>query len=275
MLPAQLRTVLAQQPLGLVFDIDGTLSPIVPTPDAATLYPGVADLLAKAHTRAQVAIMTGRAVDDGAAMVNVEGLTYIGTHGLEWSAGLPATHEVQLEPAALPYVEAGQQLLDLAEQHFSNGAGPEGAVGAGGIIVQRKRVGGSLHYRLASHPEQARQQIFALLEEPARRLHMRLGEGKSVVEVLAPLAINKGYALRRYVEMYKLRGIVFAGDDRTDLDAVMEIVRLRQEGYGAFSIVVRHHDTLPELLAHADYIVDEVEGMAHLLAEMVEIVAAL
>ena len=275
MLPAQLRTVLAQQPLGLVFDIDGTLSPIAPTPDAATLYPGVADLLVRAQTRAQVAIMTGRAVDDGAAMVNVEGLTYIGTHGLEWSAGLPETHEVQLEPTALPYVEAGKQLLDLAEQHFGNGEGAdgrEGMVGARGIIVQRKRVGGSLHYRLAANPEQARQQIFALLEEPARRLHMRLGEGKSVVEVLAPLAINKGYALRRYVEMYKLRGIVFAGDDRTDLDAVMEIVRLRQEGYGAFSIVVRHHDTLPELLAHADYIVDEVEGMAHLLAEMVEIV---
>lgn len=263
MLPAQLQTVLTQQPLGLAFDIDGTLSPIAPTPEAACLYTGVADLLTKAQTRAHVAIMTGRAVNDGAAMVNVEGLTYIGTHGLEWSDGLPTTHPVQLDPAALPYVEPGKQLLDLAEQHFGNSSEGEG------IIVQRKRVGGSLHYRLAPDPEQARQRILALLEEPARRMHMRLGEGKRVIEVLVPLAINKGYALRHYVEAHHLRGIVFAGDDRTDLDAVREIERLRQEGRAAFSIVVRHSDTLPELLAHADYIVDEVEGMAQLLAEMV------
>lgn len=263
MLPAQLQITLAQQPLGLVFDIDGTLSAIAPTPEAAYLYPGVADLLKKAQTRANIAIMTGRAVSDGAAMVNVEGLTYIGTHGLEWSDGLPTTQPVQLDPAALPYVEPGKQLLDLAEQHFSNDSRGEG------IIVQRKRVGGSLHYRLAPDPELARQRIFALLEEPAQRMHMRLGEGKRVVEVLVPLAINKGYGLRRYVEMHNLRGIVFAGDDRTDLDAVLEIERLRQEGRAAFSIVVRHTDTLPELLEHADYVVDEVEGMAQLLAEIV------
>lgn len=263
MLPEQLRTVLAQHPLGLVFDIDGTLSPIAPTPDAARLYPGIAALLAEAQLRANVAIMTGRAVDDGAAMVNVEGLTYIGTHGLEWSAGLPSTHEVQLDPAALSYIEPGRQLLDMAEHYFGNGQGSEG------IIVQRKRVGGSLHYRLAPDPQRAREQILALLQEPAQRLHLRLSEGKSVVEVLVPLAINKGNALRRYVEMHQLHGIVFAGDDRTDLDAVMEIARLRQEGHAAFSIVVRHADTLPELLAHADYIVDEVEGMAQLLAEIV------
>lgn len=261
MLPSQLQAVLTQQPLGLVFDIDGTLSPIAPTPDAARLYPGIATLLTKAQAHAYVAIMTGRAVDDGAAMVNIEGLTYIGTHGLEWSEGLPATHGVQIASDALPYVEPGKLLLDLAEQHFSLNEG---------VLVQRKRVGGSLHYRLAPDPEHTREQIFALLEEPARRLQMRLGEGKRVIEILAPLAINKGLALRSYVEKHALRGVVFAGDDRTDLNAIVEIARLRQEGHPAFSIVVQHHDTLPELLSQADYIVHEVAGMAQLLAEIVD-----
>ena len=41
----RLRAVLALRPLGLFSDIDGTLSAIAPTPDAATLLPGVADLL--------------------------------------------------------------------------------------------------------------------------------------------------------------------------------------------------------------------------------------
>ena len=54
-------------------------------------------------------------VSQVAVVVNVEGLTYIGTHGLEWCDGLPTTHTVQLLPEALPYVEPGKALLDLAE----------------------------------------------------------------------------------------------------------------------------------------------------------------
>lgn len=262
MLSHEMKQVLDQHPLGLVLDIDGTLSPIAPTPSEARLYPGVAELLTKARERAHVAIMTGRAVDDGAALVNVEGLTYIGTHGLEWCDGLPATHTVQLLPEALPYVEPGKYLLDLAEQHQAELAG---------VIVQRKRIGGSLHYRLAPQPEETRRRIFALLEEPTRQVHMRLGEGKRVVEILSPLAaVNKGYALRRFAHLHALRGLLFAGDDRTDLDAVREIPRLRQGGVMALSIVVRQEDTLPDLLADADVLVEGVPGMAQLLQEIVE-----
>src|SRR5579864_1166098 len=141
-----IQTVLSQRPRGLVFDIDGTLSPIAPTPEEARLYPGVVALLEQARERANVAIMTGRAIDDGARMINVEGLTYIGNHGLEWSDGLPWLHQVHMVQEALAYVGPGNQLLDLAE---------DGLVGVPGIIVQRKSVGGSIHYRLAPDPEAA------------------------------------------------------------------------------------------------------------------------
>ncbi len=100
-----IQTVLSQRPLGLVFDIDGTLSPIAPTPDEAQLYPGVASLLEQAREHAHVAIMTGRALDDGAAMVNVDDITYIGSHGLEWSDGLPASHPVRVAPEAFAYLD--------------------------------------------------------------------------------------------------------------------------------------------------------------------------
>jgi len=256
-----ISTVLSQRPLGLVFDVDGTLSPIAATPDSAYLYSGVEAMLEQMRQYAHVAIMTGRALRDGARMVNVDNITYIGTHGLEWSDGLPATHSVQLVPEAMAYVEPGKQLLDLVEQHLEN---------LPGVIVQRKSVGGTLHYRSAPNHEQAQQGILALLEEPARKMGMRLGEGKMIIEVLAPLAINKGQALRSYVQKFALHGIVFAGDDRTDLNAVREIVRLRQDGRTALAIVVRHHDTPPELLTFADIIVDGVEGMANLMQEMLK-----
>jgi trehalose 6-phosphate phosphatase len=263
MMLSNLKQVLSQRPLGLAFDIDGTLSPIAPTPDMARLHPAVPSLLEQAskHPGVHVAIMTGRAIDDGAAMVNIPGLTYIGAHGLEWSAGLPTEGSVQVEPAAEAYIQPGRAVLDLAEQHLAS---------LPGFLIERKHIGGAIHYRLCPDPEQARSQILALLQEPARQLHMVLSEGKRVVEIKAPLQINKGKALRRFAERLALRGVLFAGDDRTDLDAVKEIAVLRSEGLVALSVVVRHTDTLPELLARADIVVEEVEGMVALLREIVQ-----
>ncbi|HLZ56824.1 MAG TPA: trehalose-phosphatase, partial [Ktedonosporobacter sp.] len=98
-----LERVLAQKPLGLAFDFDGTLSPIAPTPEEARLYPGVADLLHRAQKHARVAILTGREIEDGARKINLDGLTYIGEHGLAWSDGLPWQLPVHVAPNALEY----------------------------------------------------------------------------------------------------------------------------------------------------------------------------
>lgn len=257
-----LQTILAQRPLGLVFDIDGTLSPIAPTSDQARLYPGVVPLLERAREHAHIAIMTGRAIDDGAAMLNLEGLTYIGTHGLEWSEGLPWSHPVEIVPEALDYYGPGKYLLDLVEKQLSD---------LPGVIIQRKRVGGSIHYRLSPNPIQTRQKLLSLLEEPARQVNMSLSEGKQIVEVRVPLPIHKGYALRQFAQRFSLHALVFAGDDRTDLDAVLETARMRKEGMTTLAIVVQHPDTLPELLQHADITVQGVPAMVELLREMVEV----
>ena len=262
---AELKRVLARRPLGLVFDIDGTLSPIARISDEARLYPGVAGLLARAQERegVHVGIITGRGLENGAGIVNVEGLTYIGIHGLEWSNGLPTTHEVEVLPEALAYREAGTTLLDLVERHQHE---------LPGIYIQRKRVGGTVHYRLASDPEQIRARLLSLLQEPARQRNIRLTEGKLALEIRVPLEIDqgKGMALRRFVQHFALQGVIFAGDDLTDLDAIVEAPRLRQGGIDALSIVVQHADTPPALLTHADLLVQGVEGMAALLGKIVE-----
>ncbi|GAC1365226.1 MAG: trehalose-phosphatase [Ktedonobacteraceae bacterium] len=260
MIAEALHAVLLQRPLGLVFDIDGTLSPMAPTPGEARLYPGVAELLQQEQQYAHVGIVTGRAILDGARLVNVEGLTYVGTHGLEWSAGLPTTHPVELLPEARPYIEPGKHLLDLAEREL--------VPAIPSLLVQRKLVGGSLHYRLAADPEQARELILATLKEPAAQANMLIDEGKRVIEVLAPLTTNKGTAMRRFVNQFGLRAIIFAGDDRTDLNGLLELEKLRQEGYATLGIAVQHHDTPPAILEHADIVVQEVAGMVQLMQEI-------
>jgi trehalose 6-phosphate phosphatase len=256
----EITRVIQQHPLGLLFDIDGTLSPIAPTPSDARLHSGAAELLHDAQKYAHVGIITGRAVIDGARLVNVDGLTYIGTHGLEWCDGLPGQHKVELIPQAFPYVEPGKAVLDVAEKELAD---------LPGIIVERKSVGGTIHYRLTPDPEQARIRILTTLEAPVQQARMKIGEGKRAIEILAPLTVNKGLALRRFVEQFRLHGIIFAGDDRTDLDAVLAVRQLRQEGFVAHAIVVQHPDTLPALLEHADTLVQGVEGMVQQLKEIV------
>ncbi len=255
-----IQKILQARPLGLAFDIDGTLSPIVSTPGAARLYPGVAALLNEARAYAQIAIMTGRSIESGAAMVNVEGITYIGTHGAEWCDGLPGSHEVQINPLALPYLEQGKDLLDLAESKLGK---------LPGLLIERKLLGGSVHYRLSPQPEEAHALILDTLREPASALHFYLSEGKRVIDLKPQLPLNKGTELRSFAQRKHLAGLIFAGDDRTDLDAMLEIERLREDGLAAAAIAVQAADTLPALLEHADVVVEGVEGMARLLAEIV------
>jgi trehalose 6-phosphate phosphatase len=259
MLPAVVRSTLAARPCGLVFDLDGTLSPIAPTPEEARLYPGVAAILERLRSHAQVAILTGRAVRTAAALVGVDGITYIGNHGLEWASGLPDGHPPAIAAEAEAYRAPARRLLSEAEQRL-------GKV-LPGLRVEYKEVGGTIHYRLCPEPAQARQQLLAFLTGAAREAGLQLGEGKMAVEVRVP-GLNKGEALRRFVAERGLRAVLFAGDDRTDLDALAMLARLRTQGVGALAVAVQHPDTPPELTAQADLVVQGIEGMVALLQEI-------
>src|ERR1700751_2667356 len=57
-----LQKVLTCSPLGLAFDIDGTLSPVALTPDEAVLHPEVPSLLEHARRKVHIAIITGRSI---------------------------------------------------------------------------------------------------------------------------------------------------------------------------------------------------------------------
>jgi trehalose 6-phosphate phosphatase len=263
-LEARVQSLCKRRPLGLLFDIDGVLSPIAPTPAEAYLHPAVRPLLEEARKWAHIAIVTGRAIESGAAMVNVEGLTYIGTHGLEWSDGLPTQHTVQVVPEALPFVEPGNRLMDRAEAVLANQPG---------ILFERKRIGGAIHYRLSPDPEQARERILSALKEPVEESGLRLSEGKRMFEIRPALAINKGKALTWFVERFAVQGALLAGDDRTDIDAMLALNILWMQDIETLAVAVQHHDTLPELLEQADIVVQEVDGMAELLRTIVELLS--
>ena len=71
--------------LALLLDYDGTLSPIAPHPDLATLPPETRAVLERLARLPDVfiAVVSGRGVNNVRDMVGIQGITYAGNHGLE------------------------------------------------------------------------------------------------------------------------------------------------------------------------------------------------
>ena len=95
---------------GVVCDIDGTLAPIVATPEEARVIPeALAALERLTLTYALVACVTGRPAAQARRMVPVDAVAISGNHGLEvWRDGA-----VHLAPQAAKYVEPMANALQL------------------------------------------------------------------------------------------------------------------------------------------------------------------
>lgn len=257
----ELLRVLRSQPCGLLTDIDGTISPIAPTPDAAHVSPAARNHLRYlAQYLAVVGAISGRGASDAAALVGLPELVYIGNHGMEeWKAG-------RSEPLAeaQPYVNAIAAVLQEAQVQIT----------LPGVLFENKGVTGSVHYRLTHDPQQAGAEIGKVLETLAARHDLRLTGGRLVWELRPPLTVNKGTAIRRLVAQYNLRGAIFLGDDRTDTDAFVALRELREQGHCAtLNIGVLAAET-PEIVRQlADIQVDGITGVEQFLSRVVELVS--
>ena len=173
----------------------------------------LADLARVLHL---VAVVSGRRVEEARRMVGLDQLTYIGNHGLEhWDSG--GGFRSKGEPYAAPMAEAlralQQELRELA-----------------GVRLEDKGTVISIHYRSSPQPAAARQAILQACKRVLPQDGLISAEGKMVIEVRPPLAIDKGAVVRELVREHGLRGIVYLGDDLTDLDAFRAVRELRQEG---------------------------------------------
>jgi trehalose 6-phosphate phosphatase len=194
---ACLSAVLAGDPL-LAFDIDGTLAPIVERPHEARLPDDVQNCLAKLAKRCDVAVITGRAVDDARRMLSFTPRYLIGNHGAE---GLPRWSERSAGFADT--VSRWKQTLTACD-----------ALATTGVTVEDKRYSLSLHYRLAPNPAAAHDAIRHCVQQldPEPRVIV----GKAVVNLLPLDAPDKGDALRALIEETRCSSVLYVGDDDTD-----------------------------------------------------------
>src|SRR5215211_3621492 len=248
--------VLRQTPSAVVTDIDGTVSAIAPTPAEAMVDPGAKAALALLAERlTAVAVVSGRAPQDGAAMVGLPELIYVGNHGLERIArGTPWTHPVA---AALAEIERAARAAGDVPW----------------LIIENKGVTGTVHYRLAPDQIAAAALLEPLARAAADRHGLRLTLGRMIFEVRPALAVNKGTAIRELARDLDLRGIVFFGDDVTDVDAFRALRELREANEAAtLRVGVLGPDTSPAVLAEIDI---SVEGVPACAATLIALAARL
>lgn len=240
----RLLATLAQRPCGLFSDVDGTLSDIAPSPDAAALLPGVAELLAQARSEfALVVAVSGRASDDARRLVGVPGLLYIGNHGLEALAEDDA--QVVVRPEAEPWVRAINQALAAIQGPLTKRYP--------GLLIERKGVTASVHLRRLAEPVLAEQPIYDAILAAANSRGLRVTRGKQVIELRPPLDFDKGVAVESVIRSRGLRGAFYLGDDQTDIDAFHALKRLTAERVcQGIAVAVLHHEAPTNLAAEAD-----------------------
>lgn len=217
------RLAAGPQLAGLFLDFDGVLAPIVARPDDASPPPETRRELARLAARyALVAVVSGRAREDVERRVGVDGVVFVGSHGLDLD----------------PHADEWRARIGA----FADDAGwPD---------TEHKGLTVTLHYRRAEDEQAA----VGALEEIAARARadgLVARFGRKMLEILPPIDANKGTAVRRLLAQAGLERALVAGDDTTDIDAFHAVDGLEL----AVRVAVAADESPPELRAAADVVV--------------------
>lgn len=212
----------------VLLDIDGTLAPIVERPeDAAVPTETSAEVERLAGSYGLVACISGRPSADARRLVGVDGIEYVGVHGLE------------SDPEARRFAP---QLEAFAERI----AWPWTVESKAGVTL-------SFHYREADDEQDALRRADDVAEA-AESAGLEPHRGRKVLEVRPPVHVDKGTAVRRLLDGRPLTRALYAGDDTTDLDAFRG---LGEAGLDvALKVSVASREMNPRLLTEADLVVD-------------------
>ena len=220
----------------LFLDFDGVLAPIVDRPDDAAVLPeSRAELERLAGRYALVSVVSGRSGDDVRRRVDVNGVVCVGSHGLD------------VEPEAQQW---RPQLRAFAAE-------------AGWPDTEVKDLSVAFHFRTAEN-EAAALRALEEVADRARAEGLKARFGRKILEVLPPLDVNKGTAVRRLLADAGLRRALVAGDDSTDLDAFHAVDGLEL----AVRVAVAADESPPELRDGADVVVASPHEFAALLREL-------
>jgi trehalose 6-phosphate phosphatase len=248
-----IQETLRRSPFGLITDVDGTISKTAPTPEKARVSLLCRRYLERLGDRlALVAAISGRAVSQIRDMIGIDGIVYIGSHGLErWSHG-----QAEFLNSARSYTRVIESVIRELTPLLSTK----------GIRVENKGVTATIHYRLCPEPELFERKILDAVEGSPQARSLRVIRGKMAIDLLPPIEVNKGTATLDLIREYHLQGGLYLGDDSTDVDAFEAIHTARRDlDFGGLAIGVTSPEMPKRLVAEADFTLNGVSDVARFL----------
>ncbi|MFH0913444.1 MAG: trehalose-phosphatase [Candidatus Omnitrophota bacterium] len=200
----------------LFLDYDGTLSPIVNTPDEAVIPRQIQSLLDRlsGDPRCKIAVISGRSLKDIKNKVGLKNIIYSGNHGME----IESPKIKFTSPVSPGYKTILEKIKEDLSARLSV---------IKGALVEDKGLGLSVHYRQVDKESVA---LLKTLFHEAVIIHLvrnriRVESGKMVMEVRPPVKWDKGRVVMWLLarQRFSLKGgkifPVYLGDDVTDEDA--------------------------------------------------------
>ena len=192
----------------LLLDFDLTLSPLAKNPANATLPDDTKILLKKLSKHINIAVITGRTINDIKKRIKLSEITYIGNHGLEYEVeGITKSTQLSIK-SKKGLKDTKKKFLNIKRKYS-------------GVIVEDKKLTLALHYRLLLPQDK-----FAFLAD-IKKIKMGLEKYglrgilyKKTLEVRPETKEDKGTASLFILKKFgNHKQVIYIGDGKTDEDA--------------------------------------------------------
>lgn len=199
----------------MLFDYDGTLTPIVSRPRDALLKSDMRAALKSLAGKARftVGVVSGRRLTDVKKLVGIKGIFYAGNHGFEIEIGSTNYTHPDVKKFA-KYLRSTKTKLSRATR------------GIKGVLVEDKGISLSVHYRLVDNRDlfALKEIVFDICNPLIKERKIHLTSGKKVWEIRLPIKWHKGKAVEKLctiVNKKRKKAVLpaYIGDDTTDEDA--------------------------------------------------------
>ena len=188
----------------LLFDIDGTLIDLAPTPDGIHVPPELPGQLQELWrlTNGALALVSGRMIDEIDHIMKPVRLPAVGGHG------------VQMRPFADAEVQSA--VVKPLNPHLKKRFAALAALSPG-ILIEDKGYSIAVHYRLAPQAERQIANAVTAIQADLPDAPLEVLNGKFVVEIKQE-GFSKATAVRQLMQLPPFAGRqpIFLGDDVTD-----------------------------------------------------------
>lgn len=246
----------------ILTDIDGTLAPIVERPEEVTVHPEAPDILRALRERfALVACISGRRAAEAREIVGVEGLTYSGNHGMETLD--PDTREMRLDLNLRGHADAASSFVDNLDRD---------ELARLGLRLEDKGPIQALHWRGADDEDVAESFAREIAAE-AEAIGLEPHWGRKVLEIRPAGGGGKGAAIASLLADSDIEIAVYAGDDRTDIDAFRRLRELHGECdnlEAVYCFGIYSPEGPPGLEEHSDIVLHGTDHWIEVLGRLAE-----